>query len=644
MVKNYAMMTPLTGKKIVKTVNHIISVDCEDDTRGNMLVACVYGDYLKRFHRGKKVVHVEKTFYDRKDLVDFLNSLKTEGQNFDPCTIVGFNIAYDMAYFDEAINYESVVFSGTRFIVGELLNGVRIIDIFNHCGGKSLDDWITELKLNDKGIYKTEWRKDMTSIELTEHCRNDVRAHWEVGEFFRKTYEDIGVAFKYTTSATALNLFQRKFFKGFWRRDIDKFNKLERDAYSGGRTEIFTRGIHRIKSYDINSAYVSVMANEYYPDPMTAKIHHGSKRFKIYYKDRENLMIVHCKVFAPKSRVMVLPFNERDANGEKIGKLMFPCGVFEGYWCSPELHKAEEYGYKILEVYEYITYSRKEKYFEGYASYTWDQRHLAAESGDDGMKTVWKLFGNGLYGKLAQRNPKGGHFLPIAPVLEGKHLRPIIHTTVDGTMWYVVQASGEVESKNSFPCLSAFITCYTRLKLLEYLKRHEDTVIYCDTDSIKVPWDDVDEINSKELGGVKLECSEDPEKNQCGWYCFLKPKLYGRVPKSFIDLPPNYDFITPIKGLTPRVMSTDTDKWKIKGVGRYEFGYFDLEDMVFRATFRKPNRFKESVRRGLTQNEWITMGKELTILDDKRVWKGRNSEPIRITLKGNKGINKPLLP
>lgn len=633
MFKQYATITPLTGKKIVKTVKHIISLDCEDDTRGNMLVACVYGDYIKRFHGGKKLIRVEETFTNRKDLAEFLMSLKTDGQDFEPCTLVGFNIAYDMAYFDEVLNYEKLILSGTRFITAELMNTVKIIDIFNHCGGKSLDDWITELKLNEKGIFKTEWRKDMSKEELVSHCQNDVKAHWEVAEFFRKTYEEIGVSFKFTTSSTALNLFQRKFFTSFWRRDTSKFNQLERESYSGGRTELFSRGIHRIKSYDINSAYVSVMASEYYPDPMSAKLHEGDRRFRAYYNSGETLMIVHCKVFAPKSRVMVLPYNERNDKGEKIGKLIFPSGIFEGYWCSPELHKAEEYGYKILKVYDYITYSRKEKYFEDYALYTWNQRHLAAERGDEGMKTVWKLFGNGLYGKLAQRNPVGGTFSPIPPMLTDANVCPIIHTAINGVKWYSVQSSDTTESKNSFPCLSSFITCYTRLKLLKYLKRHENTVVYCDTDSIKVPWNDPSEVSSKVLGGVKLECDNDPEKSQCGWYCFLKPKLYGRVPKSFIDLPPNYDFITPIKGVQPRLMSTTIDKWKIKGLGRYEFGYFDLEDMVFRATFRKPNRFKESVRRGLTQNEWITMSKELTLLDDKRFWKGRDSEPLKLVWK-----------
>lgn len=616
--EKYALLAPILSKK-PRTVEHMLALDTEDDTDGNLRVACLYGTYLKREHRKKVVVQVEETFTEREDLIAFLVRLKTKGQIFNPCHLVGFNMAYDMCYIDELINYEKVIFSGARFIIGELINEIPIIDIFNHGGGKSLDDWITELKLNEKGIYKTEFRKDMPLEELISHCQNDVKAHWELAEFFRKTYADIGVSFKYTSPSTALDLFKRRFFKGFWRRTKSKFNEAERNAYYGGRTEIFTRGKHRVKSYDINSAYVSVMHDEYYPDPNSARKFDSDRRFRVYYKNRENLMIVKCTVFAPKRRVMVLPY--RDPDG---GKLLFPWGKFTGWWCSPELHKSEEYGYKIIKVHEYITYASKAKYFEDYAQFTWEQRQIASREGNSSMKTVWKLFGNALYGKLAQRNPVGGSFSPIIPQIQDGGQRPLIHTAFNGVKWYSVQESGKVESINSFPCISAFITCYTRLKLLEYLKRHENDVIYCDTDSIKIPWDSESEVGSSELGGVKFE------RDQSGWYCFLKPKLYGKVPKSFIDLPENYDFITPIPGMQPRLMSSKIDKWRIKGVGKYNFGYFDLEDMEFRATFEKPYRFKESVRRGLKQNEWTTHNKSLSLLDDKRVWKGQQSEPLKI--------------
>jgi hypothetical protein len=318
---------------------------------------------------------------------------------------------------------------------------------------------------------------------------------------------------------------------------------------------------------------------------------------------------------------MVLPYREKET-----GKLLFPWGKFSGWWCSPELREAEKYGYKILKVHKYIYYSGSDRFFRDYANYTWEQRQIAAQNGDNGMKSVWKLFGNGLYGKLAQRNPVGGHFSTEAIFGEGRD-KPFIHTAADGKKWYSIQSSKKVWSVNSFPCISAFITCYTRLKLLEYLKRHEEDIIYCDTDSIKIPWSSKQEPSSQELGGVKYE------EDNSGWFCFLKPKLYGRVPKSFIDLPPNYDFITPIKGVQPHIINPEKDKWKIKGIGKYEFAFFDFDTMEFHATFQKPNRFKESVRRGLTRNEWVGLNKSLTLLDDKRLWLGRDSDPLKITVK-----------
>lgn len=626
--QKYSTMVPSAERP--RTLSHLIAIDTEDDTKGRMICACLYGSYEKRKHKGKEVIKVERTFFDRGELNKFLMSLRTPKQRFSPCTLVGFNIAYDLAYIDESVNYETVIFSGSRFITGELKNGIPILDIYNHGGSKSLDQWITELKMGEKGIVKTEWRPDMRLGQLVSHCENDVRGHWELAEFFRKTYKDIGVSFKLTTSSTALDLFKRKFFAHqMWRRKISKFNDLEKEAYYGGRTECFSRGMHRVKSYDINSAYVSAMAEGIYPKPDTARYNKGNRHFRHFYNDPEQLMIVHCTVFAPKSRVMVLPYRE-----EKTGKLLFPSGVFEGWWCSPELREAEKYGYRILKVSDYITYSEKGTYFKDYANFTWEQRHIASKAGDDGMKSVWKLMGNGLYGKLAQRNPVGGVFQSVAPWGEPGD-RPIIHVAVDGKKWYSLVSSEKVWSANSFPCLSAFITCYTRLKLLEYLKRHEDDVIYCDTDSIKVPWNGKQEESSSDLGKVKYE------DDNSGWYCFLKPKLYGKIPSTFANLPLDYDFSTPC-GIDELYVDPNADRWKIKGVGKYEYAYFDLVNMTFKTAFQKPNRFKESVRRGLTRNEWVSLDKELTIIDDKRIWRGKDSDPLKLTRKKAEE-DKPLL-
>lgn len=605
---------------VPRGIDHIIAIDTEDDTKGNLRIACVYGSYLRRGHRKKEVVNVEETFYSRQELSKFLRELKTKKQDFNPCTIIGFNVDYDMAYFEEVVDYTTVLYSGTRFIMGSLKNGIPIIDIFNHGGGRSLDTWITELKLNEKGIFKTEWRPDMSLAELISHCQNDVKAHWEVAEFFRKTYADIGFAFKTTTSAAALNLFKRKFLLDRWVRESDLYNADERQAYYGGRTECFSRGKQSVKSYDINSAYVSVMESEWYPKPDTAKRYKTGNAFRYFYKDREKLMIVNCTVYAPKSRVMVLPYRDPETK-----KLIFPCGTFTGWWCSPELHKAEEYGYKILKVHKFIIYHTKMKYFEQYARYTWNNRLAAERAGNNGMKVVWKLFGNGLYGKMAQLNPVGGGF-STAPQTVREGDMPLCYVALNGDKWYVNASTEKEESLNSFPCVSAFITCYTRLKLLDYLKRHENDVVYCDTDSIKIPWNGKQEVSSKDLGGVKYE-----EENS-GDYIFLKPKLYGKTPASMIDIPESYDYLKPTDNLEWMVleMLPGDQKWKIKGVTKYSWAYFDLVALKFRTEYKKPHRFKESIRRQLTRNEWETHQKELSLTDDKRHWLGKDSEPLEL--------------
>jgi hypothetical protein len=320
---------------------------------------------------------------------------------------------------------------------------------------------------------------------------------------------------------------------------------------------------------------------------------------------------------------MVLPYRD-----PLTKKLIFPWGKFTGWWCSPELHEAEKYGYKILKVHEYIIYRVKKKYFETYAMFTWNNRLQADREGNNGMKTVWKLFGNGLYGKMAQQNPVGGNFSTEQQLVQAGDL-PLHYVSSDGQDWFINASTEKEESMNSFPCVSAFITCYTRLKLLSYLKRHEKTVIYCDTDSLKIPWGDEPEKSSKELGGVKLECDQDIEKSQCGWFIFLKPKLYGRIPKSFTDIPDNYDFIAPIPFNHLEILSTD-QKWKIKGVGIYNWAYFNLDTLQFRAEYKKPHRFKESIRRKLTRNEWETHQKVLTLLDNKRKWLHKDSDPLKL--------------
>jgi hypothetical protein len=179
------------------------------------------------------------------------------------------------------------------------------------------------------------------------------------------------------------------------------------------------------------------------------------------------------------------------------------------------------------------------------------------------------------------------------------------------------------EAAHSFPVISALITAYARLKLLKYLKRHEKTVAYTDTDSIKYAAGDKIEKASGKLGDVKFE------EKESGWKCFLKPKMYGGA-DAFKGYPDAYDFM-PHEGVDDAgLREVELEGWKIKGMTRIDYAYYNPNTMEIIGTSRRPTRFRESVKRGMVPNDWAQYTKVMTVIDDKRKWIGRDSEPLEI--------------
>jgi len=180
---------------------------------------------------------------------------------------------------------------------------------------------------------------------------------------------------------------------------------------------------------------------------------------------------------------------------------------------------------------------------------------------------------------------------------------------------------------SAFPCIGAFITSYARLKLLEYLKRHEDTVCYTDTDSIKYPvteW--AEESSDEELGKVKYEA-----KNS-GDYIFLSPKFYGKVQDDFNDVDLlDYDFYTPKnKMIMIQKEHFDNHKWAIKGLGKPLGIILDCNRLMAVGITNIPTRFRSAMRAGVAANAWRDVTKEMSMKDTKRVWIGKDSEPLYI--------------
>ena len=77
-------------------------------------------------------------------------------------------------------------------------------------------------------------------------------------------------------------------------------------------------------------------------------------------------------------------------------------------------------------------------------------------------------------------------------------------------------------------------------------------------------------------------------------------------------------------------------KWygdKCKGVPARAKG-ISINELAAVFEFDKPLREREALKRGLIPNKWITMHKTLSILDDKRSWRGDVSYPIILDVTG----------
>lgn len=616
---------------------------------GEMKCCCIYGEYKSK--DGNRVTTVDETFTDRAALAHFFRDIFRQGRVVTK--IVAYNLPYDMWYIFDDINVDKILPVGTRIISAQLKNfdypndpdkkGIEMFDLWNHTGGTTLEKWFDILKLSEKGLFKTEHPELMKMPELIEHCRMDARATWEVAEYFKKIYGDIGVQFKLTTSSVAMNLYQRQFMGKGWFRTDERcvngmtLNEMERKAYYGGRCETLTRGIHNVQSYDLNSTYVSVMRDELMPMPNdNYSKYYPKNRVKEfwYFLDGKHvkpvLLIAHVRVKAPKSRVMVLPWRN-----PKDGKLLFPWGEFSGWWTSPELKAALSYGYEILEVKEYIVYTMPVKLFSNYAEFCYGNRITAQQNDGKGsaFDLIWKLMGNGLYGKFAQQNNVVSGYSSGTPIgMEGLWMNRV---EAYGNEFYITGVDRKEEALNAFPCLSAFIASYARLKLLEKMKEHEDTVMYVDTDSVKYPDHTMPEtvqpykahLTTNELGGWKYE----PENS--GMMLILRSKLYGHIEE--MDVPEEYDFLRPLD----KILAISGHNWKIKGLGsKCENLILDLtkrsrsnpNGMSITGTARRPVKMREAFRRDLLPNVWRDIDKRMDIIDDKRVWIGQDSEPLYI--------------
>ena len=294
-----------------------------------------------------------------------------------------------------------------------------------------------------------------------------------------------------------------KIYRTFLKENIPALDEVDdefcRESYFGGRTEIFKHffkdHIKFLFCHDANSLYPYAMKTFDYPLHPIGKL----KEFK-----KDILAIYHCKVSVPKMHVPPLPVKHD-------GKLIFPTGIFSGFWVGSELQMAIEHGCKILEVYDGIEFSNGGRIFAEYIDTLYKIRLEKGGESVDGI--LAKLIMNSSYGKFGQGSEKenlgweDGEDPTEVPFHDFE--------MDDGKVYTLCKKTVNLRSFSNV-AIASFVTSYARQVMYPYYVKCGKEIYYTDTDSI---YSTIDFGSTKELGGLK-------EEERTHEACFLLPKTY----------------------------------------------------------------------------------------------------------------------
>ncbi len=557
-----------------------ISFDTETEQDGAFICGGYYGEIIINKGKNRNKTCIISEYCDteeefRNKFLEIEHFIKSNKRAF---ILTGFNTGYDIIYLKDLIDSNSRLDAGSKFIQAKTINGTKIYDISNHIIG-SLEQWINRLKMPVKKREGYLQDNELKKLQVID----DARATYILTKWIENNLiNTFNIPLTPTKFGAALRIFQSGYFKGKWFRNAKEQwkNDIERLSYYGGRCEVFRRGEYTVNSYDVNSMYVAIMQNKLIPNPSITK--YLTDYDTIYGMIPNEFLTVECQVSVPKYRIGLLPYRDIE-----LEKLIFPYGTWKGVYSSIELRKALEYGLHIDKIYKALWYPESDYYFKEFATMTINGRKEAKAQNDYAMEQLYKYYGNGLYGKFGQRNMIGGEYIRLSQFNKSLEGYRILEGA--GDFWVEIPNKGYKDSYHTFPVVSATITAYARAKMLDALMNNMETVVYCDTDSIKT----TENVNGIEIG--KLPGNWDYEYTET--QKFYRPKRYADK----------------CKGVPSRARL---------------ISYTDCEEIY---EFESPTKFKSAIRQHKNQNVWQKQVKIVSLIDDKREWlKDGSSYPLYV--------------
>jgi hypothetical protein len=402
-------------------------------------------------------------------------------------------------------------------------------------------------KMELENEYKEGTFKGKVTDKMIEYCIRDCEIIYNA---LYSIFTLVG-SIKITLAGLSLDYFRRKFLKEKIQYN-EYLCKYFFESYFGGRTEAFYIGKTKAYCYDVNSMYPYAMKYCNFPNPKTLRIVpfcDAKVLINKYLKYYEG--VAHVKLYHEPNYFGFLPF-------KKDGKLLFPCGTFEGWYNFNELRFALENNViKLISVKEVVYSEAVISPFIEFVDFNYNRRKVET---NELTRLIIKLLLNSLYGKFAQRIKSEMIYIDNIEIQIGlieeyekaKTLLKIIPFNAERLDCFIEVKSNKGFLYNTIPVYSSYITSFARIELLRYMIKYKDKEpLYCDTDSIffaQLP----DIKDSTELGKFKKENKTVTEIRGLKNYSYLenevlKDRIKG-VPKNAIKTGVNqYEYSTLIK-------------------------------------------------------------------------------------------------
>jgi hypothetical protein len=402
-----------------------------------------------------------------------------------------------------------------------------------------------------------------------------------------------------------------------------------RQAYYGGRTEVFLPYLDGGFHYDVSSEYPWAMKTFEYPIGYY-DVYQEDKAWDVYDEWKETGKgggFAWVKIYVPEDmHIPPLPYRAKHKKRAKRsgleGKLIFPVGHLDGVWAFPEIAMAEKVGCTIEKVEEVIFYKKTYPIFREFIEY-WEKVKVEATiSHQLSLRTFSKLVQNALYGKFGMRRKRSS----IKDISELEKIKEsgkmFIEFENDDLGLEMVQVEEEVNSDYIQVHIAAYVTAYARIHLYEGLTFPTNgEVAYCDTDSVacenEFPAEMIDE---SEYGKWKLE-------NVIKYGIFLQPKLYfekSDIEKAEKDFPELVEELkkNPLtikaKGIPSKIKKKFTEETyqtiynQIKE-GKEKIHFFGTEDSLFDKEYYRRGKFVSLFLNGMNFDEKIKIQKGMNL-------------------------------